>query len=70
MKAGKTFWTSFFDGFTMADIFGDLRIPGMPDRIFAEESEHVQVVNAGSETDGRSGLRDSGENPKEERFQR
>ena len=35
----KTFMTSFFDGFTMAGIFGDLRIPGVPDRMFEEEPE-------------------------------
>jgi hypothetical protein len=35
----RTFWTSFFDGFTMAGIFGQARIPGDATRLFAEEPE-------------------------------
>lgn len=42
-KAGtpmsKAFWTSFFDGLTLEGMFGDLRIPGAPTRMFAPEPE-------------------------------
>jgi hypothetical protein len=35
----STFWTSFFDGLTGEGIFGDLRRPGAPTRLFAPEPE-------------------------------
>jgi hypothetical protein len=39
--AAKAFWTSFFDGLTGEGIFGDLRIPDVPTRMFAPEApEH------------------------------
>jgi hypothetical protein len=64
MRATRTFWPSFLDGFTMAGIFGDLRIPGAPDRIFEEEEpKHVQSIEKGSELDERVGLRGSGQKP-------
>jgi hypothetical protein len=37
--ATKPFWTSFFDGFTGEGIFGDLRLPGSPTRMFRSEEE-------------------------------
>lgn len=46
--------TSFFDGLTWEGIFGDLRIPGAPDRIFKEESEDAQVIEECSEFDEQS----------------
>jgi hypothetical protein len=39
-KTAKTFFSGFFDGFSMAGLFGFLRIPGDPPRLFAEP-EHV-----------------------------
>jgi len=35
--AAKPFWTSFFDGLTGEGIFGDLRVPGSPTRMFISE---------------------------------
>lgn len=35
----RAFWTSFFDGLTLEGMFGDLRIPGAPTRMFAPEPE-------------------------------
>jgi hypothetical protein len=49
----SAFWTSFFDGFTLAGIFGDLRRPGAPDRLFEPEPEEepqartIVVLRAG-----------------------
>jgi hypothetical protein len=64
MRATKTFWPSFLDGFTMTGIFGDLRIPEAPDRIFEEqEHEHVHSIEESGELDERVGLRGSGEKP-------
>ena len=58
----RTFMTSFFDGFTLAGIFGDLRIPGAPNRIFKEEGpEHEQVIEEGGESDEGVKLQGSGE---------
>lgn len=61
MKATKTFWPSFLDGFTMAGIFGDLRIPGLPDQMFDEEPEPAQETEKDSVTDERVKLQGSGE---------
>jgi hypothetical protein len=33
----RSFWTSFFDGFTGEGLFGELRIPGFPTRLFKGE---------------------------------
>lgn len=33
----RTFWTSFFDGLAGEGLFGDLRIPGFPTRLFKDE---------------------------------
>jgi len=35
----KTFMDAFFQGFTFGSIPGDVEIPGLPTRIFAEQSE-------------------------------
>lgn len=56
MSAWKTFMTSFLDGFTGKGIFGDLRIPGAPDRMFKEEPEDPQVAEEDGENDERAGL--------------
>lgn len=44
-------WTSFLDGFTGAGVFGDLRVPGVPDDLFEPEEESqakpILVVRAG-----------------------
>jgi len=45
MAATKTFWTSFLDGLTGAGIFGDLRIPGTPTRLFKEDSEELLRID-------------------------
>ena len=37
--ATKPFRTSFLDGFTGEGIFGDLRLPGAPTRMFISEEE-------------------------------
>jgi hypothetical protein len=52
----KTFMTSFLDGLTLEGIFGDLRIPGAPDRLFKEEPEHEQVIKEDGESDEPAGL--------------
>jgi len=46
MAAAKTFWASFFDGFTGDGIFGDLQIPGTPTRLFKEEPSEVALKAA------------------------
>lgn len=58
----RTFVTSFLDGLTGEGIFGDLRIPGTPDRMFEEEPEHEQVVKEDEENDDR--LRPQGSSEK------
>jgi hypothetical protein len=40
----SAFWTSFFDGLTGEGIFGDLRIPGVPDRMFKPEPARELIV--------------------------
>ena len=46
MAAAKTFWTSFLDGLTGEGIFGDLRIPGSPTRLFKEEPSELAMKTA------------------------
>jgi hypothetical protein len=46
MAAAKTFWTSFLGGLTGEGIFGDLRIPGSPIRLFKEEPSELAVKAA------------------------
>lgn len=48
--------TSFFDGLTGEGIFGDLRRPGAPDRIFEEEPKGAQSVEEGGGPDEQAGL--------------
>lgn len=52
----RTFMTSFWDGLTGEGIFGDLRIPGLPDRIFKEEPEQAQSIKEGGELNEQAGL--------------
>jgi len=52
MSSKKAILTSFFDGLTTAGLFGDLRIPGVPDRMFKEEEpEHAQSTEEGGDVD-------------------
>jgi len=44
-----TLMTSFLDGVTGERIFGDLRIPRVPDRLFEDEPEDVQPAEKGGE---------------------
>jgi hypothetical protein len=39
MAVARTFWTSFFDGFTGEGIFGDLSLPDAPTRLFKPEPQ-------------------------------
>ena len=63
MSGWKTFVTSFLDGLTGEGIFGDLRIPGAPDRMFKEGPEDQQPAEEGGEFSERAGLSGSGEKP-------
>lgn len=56
MSAEKPFITSFFDGLCGAGVFDDLRIPGVPDRLFEDEPEDKQVIKADGENEERAGL--------------
>jgi hypothetical protein len=44
MAAAKPFWTSFFDGLTGEGIFGDLRLPGSPTRMFKPEPQADSIT--------------------------
>jgi hypothetical protein len=54
--AAKPFRTSFLDGFTGEGIFGDLRLPGSPTRMFISEQEAAAEapaeVRSGTTIDG------------------
>ena len=57
MSAEKPFITSFFDGLCGAlAVSHDLRIPGVPDRLFEDEPEDKQVIKADGENEERAGL--------------
>jgi hypothetical protein len=43
--AAKHFWTSFVDGLTGEGIFGDLRLPSSPTRMFRSESEVTKAAS-------------------------
>jgi hypothetical protein len=53
VNAWKTFMISFLDGFTGEGIFGDLRIPGAPDRIFKEERADALSIEESRRLDQR-----------------
>jgi hypothetical protein len=61
MSAWNTFMTSFLDGFTGEGNFGDLRISGVPDRLFEDEPEGDQVIKADGENDEQAGPQDPAE---------
>jgi hypothetical protein len=62
MSAWKTFVISFLDGLTLEGIFGDLCIPGAPDRLFREEEpEGARLIEEDSEFNERVGLGGSGD---------
>jgi hypothetical protein len=44
MDATKTLWTSFVDGFTGGGIFGDLRLPGAPIKMFRSEPQAGPIL--------------------------
>jgi hypothetical protein len=49
MAAAKAFWISFLDGLSMAGIFGQLRIPGDPVRLFDPAPGRAALDPAGSD---------------------
>lgn len=60
----RTFVTAFLDGLTGEGIFGDLRIPGVPDRMFKEEeAEDVQMTKEAGVSDDQAKLEESDKAP-------